>query len=85
MGRTSATRDWFCDVAITSGGPSLADINYKRNVDILRRDRDGQLAAALAAHGPLPRDVRRRRAGQRERRERGRVAHAHVRRLRPVQ
>ena len=33
--------DWFQDVAITSSGLGLADVNYKRNLDIVQQDRDG--------------------------------------------
>ncbi|MGE0324074.1 MAG: phage tail protein [Polyangiaceae bacterium] len=33
--------DWFQDVAITSSGFGLADPNYKRNLDIVQKDRDG--------------------------------------------
>ena len=32
---------WFQDVAITSSGLGLADVNYKRNLDIVQQDRDG--------------------------------------------
>ena len=33
--------DWFQDVAITSSGLGLTDVNYKRNLDIVQQDRDG--------------------------------------------
>jgi phage tail-like protein len=33
--------DWLQDVAITSSGIGLADVNYKRNLDIVQQDRDG--------------------------------------------
>ena len=33
--------DWFQDVAITSSGLGLTDVNYKRNIDIVQQDRDG--------------------------------------------
>ena len=33
--------DWFQDVAVTSSGLGLTDVNYKRNLDILQQDRDG--------------------------------------------
>ena len=33
--------DWFQDVAITSSGLGLTDPNYKRNLDIVQKDRDG--------------------------------------------
>ncbi len=32
---------WFQDVAITSSGFGLPDIDYKRNLDIVQQDRDG--------------------------------------------
>ena len=33
--------DWFQDVAITSSGLGLTDVNYKRNLDVVQQDRDG--------------------------------------------
>ena len=33
--------DWFQEVAITSSGLGLTDVNYKRNLDIVQQDRDG--------------------------------------------
>ena len=33
--------DWLQDVAITSSGIGLPDVNYKRNLDIVQQDRDG--------------------------------------------
>ena len=73
--------DWFQDVAITSSGLGLTDVNYKRNLDIVQQDRDGSHPAPLVALARLAGEVRRRRVGQRERRERHRVGHAHVRLL----
>src|SRR4030067_1447759 len=32
--------DWFQDVAITSSGLGLTDVNYKRNLDVVQQDRD---------------------------------------------
>ena len=32
---------WFQDVAITSSGLGLTDVNYKRNLDVVQQDRDG--------------------------------------------
>jgi phage tail-like protein len=74
--------DWFQDVAITSSGLGLTDVNYKRNLDIVQQDRDGTDPAPLVALARVAGEVRRRRVGQRERRERHRVGHAHVRLLR---
>ncbi len=34
--------DWFQDLAITSISLGLADVNYKRNLDIVQQDRDGR-------------------------------------------
>ena len=34
--------DWFQDVAITSSGLGLVDVDYKRNLDIVQQDRDGK-------------------------------------------
>jgi phage tail-like protein len=33
--------DWFEDVAVTSSGLGLTDVDYKRNLDIVQQDRDG--------------------------------------------
>ena len=33
--------DWFQDVAVTSSGLGLPDVDYKRNLDIVQQDRDG--------------------------------------------
>lgn len=33
--------DWLQDVAITSSGLGLTDVNYKCNIDIVQQDRDG--------------------------------------------
>jgi phage tail-like protein len=33
--------DWFQDVAVTSSGLGLTDVDYKRNLDIVQQDRDG--------------------------------------------
>jgi phage tail-like protein len=32
---------WFQDVAITSSGLGLTDVNDKRNLDVVQQDRDG--------------------------------------------
>ena len=32
---------WFLDVAVTSSGLGLPDVNYKRNLDIVQQERDG--------------------------------------------
>src|SRR5512145_3080631 len=34
--------DWFADVADASSGLGLIDPDYKRNLDIVQQDRDGQ-------------------------------------------
>lgn len=33
--------DWLQDVAVTSSGLGLADLAYKRNLDIVQQERDG--------------------------------------------
>lgn len=72
--------DWFQDVAITSSGLGLTDVNYKRNLDVVQQDRDG---VTLRRWSLSRADrVRGTRVGQRERRKRHRAGHAHVRLLR---
>ncbi|MCZ2135320.1 MAG: phage tail protein, partial [Burkholderiales bacterium] len=48
--------DWFQDVAITSSGLGLTDVNYKRNLDVVQQDCDGvtlrRWSLARAWHQP---------------------------------
>ena len=74
--------DWFQDVAITSSGLGLTDVNYKRNLDIVQQDRDGTTLRRWTLSRAWPTKFVAGRVGQRERRERHRVGHAHVRLLR---
>jgi hypothetical protein len=60
--------------AITSSSLGLTDVNYKRNLDIVQQDRDG-VTQRRWSHARLSDQVRRRRVGQRERRERHRIRH----------
>ena len=74
--------DWFQDVAITSSGLGLTDGNDKRNLDVVQQDRDGVTLHRMVALARLADQVRRRRVGQRERREHHRVGDADLRLLR---
>jgi phage tail-like protein len=67
--------DWFSDVADAAANAGLVEPVFKRNVDIVQQDRDGTTPAALVAQRRLADQVRRRRLGQRGRRERDRERH----------
>lgn len=45
---------WFQDVAITSSGFGLPDIDYKRNLDIVQQDRDGSTLRRWSITGAWP-------------------------------
>lgn len=46
--------DWFQDVAITSSGLGLTDVQYKRNVEIVQQDRDGTTLRRWALYNAWP-------------------------------